>query len=105
MAVADCTFDVKEVAEDGAVVGQVADAVRGAGLVVVVVDVVEADVAQVLAQAVLEVALSSHRSLRSSPEQVLGADSCPEDRTETAHSCFRWSIRQQTSRGSPNGWH
>jgi hypothetical protein len=53
------------------------------------VKAVEVGVAQVLAQAVLEVALSSHRSLRSSPEQVLGADSCPEDRTETAHSCFR----------------
>ena len=99
-----CTFDVKEAAEDGAVVGPVADVVQGVGQVAV--DVVEADVvAQVLAQAVLEAASSSHRSPRSSRAQVLGADNGPEDRTETAHSCFRWSIRQQTSRETPNGWH
>ena len=68
-------------------------------LVALVVQVV-ADVV-VLVQ-VPVVASSSRRSLRSSPMQVLGADTCQEDKTERARSYSRWNIRQRTSQGAPS---
>ena len=64
-------------------------------------------VADVVAQVVVlvqvpVVASSSRRSLRSSPMQVLGADTCQEDKTERARSYSRWNIRQRTSQGPPS---